>query len=100
MLKIACSPIYAHPLPKGHRFPMIKYELLPQQLLHEGTITETNLFKPKTLPEKYIINTHCPTYWQKLKMLNLSKQEERRTGFPLTAKLDEYCRWYTPRFYQ
>lgn len=31
MLKIAWSPIYAHPLPKGHRFPMIKYELLPQQ---------------------------------------------------------------------
>lgn len=89
MLKIAWSPIYAHPLPKGHRFPMIKYELLPQQLLYEGTITQANLFKPHTLPEKYIINTHCPDYWQKLKRLGLSKQEERRTGFPLTAALVE-----------
>jgi len=89
MLKIAWSPIYAHPLPEGHRFPMIKYELLPQQLLYEGTITETNLFKPKPLPKKYIINTHCPTYWQKLKTLNLSKQEERRTGFPLSTQLVE-----------
>jgi len=89
MLKIAWTPIYAHPLPKGHRFPMIKYELLPQQLLYEGTITEANLFGPKKLPEKYIINTHCDTYWQKLKTLSLSKKEERRTGFPLSAKLVE-----------
>lgn len=89
MLKIAWSPIYAHPLPKGHRFPMIKYELLPQQLLHVGTIVEANLFSPTTINEKYIINTHCPKYWQKLKSLNLSKQEERRTGFPLTAQLVE-----------
>ena len=28
MLNIAYHPIYKHPLPKGHRFPMIKYELL------------------------------------------------------------------------
>lgn len=89
VLKIAWSSIYAHPLPKGHRFPMIKYELLPQQLLYEGTINETNLFSPKALSEKYILNTHCLTYWQKLKTLSLSKQEERRTGFPLTAKLVE-----------
>jgi hypothetical protein len=25
-------------LPEGHRFPMLKYELLPQQLLHEGQL--------------------------------------------------------------
>ena len=37
MLPIAFHPIYKHPLPEGHRFPMLKYELLPQQLLHEGT---------------------------------------------------------------
>ncbi|MFN7015298.1 MAG: histone deacetylase, partial [Bacteroidia bacterium] len=31
MLKIAWSKCYAHPLPEGHRFPMAKYELLPDQ---------------------------------------------------------------------
>ena len=25
MLKIAYHPIYSHPLPEGHRFPMLKY---------------------------------------------------------------------------
>ncbi len=44
MLKIAYSPIYKYQLPDGHRFPMIKYELIPEQLLYEGTITEANFF--------------------------------------------------------
>ncbi len=42
MLTIAYDPIYAHPLPEGHRFPMLKYELIPGQLLYEGIITEAN----------------------------------------------------------
>ena len=32
MLKVANHPLYNHPLPKGHRFPMEKYELLPRLL--------------------------------------------------------------------
>jgi hypothetical protein len=28
MFPIAFHPIYQHPLPEGHRFPMLKYELL------------------------------------------------------------------------
>ncbi|MGB0806246.1 MAG: histone deacetylase, partial [Salibacteraceae bacterium] len=44
MLKIAFHPIYTHPLPAGHRFPMEKYDLLPMQLKHEGTCTEENFF--------------------------------------------------------
>ena len=57
MLKIAWSEIYAHPLPENHRFPMEKYNLLPEQLMYEGTITPENLFAPVPLEEKYIINT-------------------------------------------
>jgi len=37
MLKIAFHPSYEHPLKKGHRFPMEKYDLLYKQLLYEGT---------------------------------------------------------------
>ena len=44
ILTIAYAPLYAHPLPEDHRFPMLKYELIPGQLLHEGTITAENLF--------------------------------------------------------
>lgn len=89
MLKIAWSSIYAHPLPIGHRFPMEKYELLPEQLLYEGTISEENLFSPSKLEDKWIINTHQADYLDKLVQLKLSKSEIRKTGFPLSASLVE-----------
>jgi len=54
MLHIAFDPIYAHPLPECHRFPMLKYELIPEQLLHEGIITKENLFSPKPISEEII----------------------------------------------
>lgn len=89
MLKIAWAPNYAHPLPVGHRFPMIKYELLPEQLLYEGTIQSQNLFEPKPLSEDIILQVHDEAYWQKLIGLNLSRKEERKTGFPLSKGLVE-----------
>ena len=89
MIKIAYHPIYAHPLPAGHRFPMLKYELIPAQLLHEGTIQQNNLFAPQPLNEKDIITTHDENYWTELKNLTLSAKEQRRIGFPLDAQLVE-----------
>lgn len=87
MLKIAWSENYVLPLPPNHRFPMSKYEVLPQQLLYEGTISESNIFNPGILNEKWILCTHELTYWHKLKSLALTPKEVRRTGFPLTREL-------------
>ena len=87
MLKIAFDPIYAHPLPEGHRFPMLKYELIPQQLLYEGLITDENLFSPGKLSEEVILMTHEQAYWEQLKTLSLPAKEQRRIGFPLSAEL-------------
>ncbi|WP_129714152.1 histone deacetylase [Pedobacter sp. SYP-B3415] len=89
MLKIAYDPIYAHPLPEGHRFPMLKYELIPGQLMHEGTISPENLFGPEPLPEEYVLLTHDAGYWSSLKALTLAAASQRRIGFPLTAELVE-----------
>ncbi|HEX8023119.1 histone deacetylase [Mucilaginibacter sp.] len=89
MLKISYDPIYAHPLPEGHRFPMLKYELIPAQLLHEGVISKDNLFSPDLLAEGTIIRTHDENYWHQLRDLTLPPKEQRRTGFPLSARLVE-----------
>jgi acetoin utilization deacetylase AcuC-like enzyme len=89
VLKIAFDPIYAHPLPEGHRFPMLKYELIPEQLLHEGLINTDNLFKPDKLNEEIILWTHDKDYWQQLRDLTLPAKEQRRIGFPLSAQLVE-----------
>ncbi len=87
MLKIAFAPIYKHHLPEGHRFPMIKYELLPEQLLYEGTATDENFFSPNPVEEKHILATHDAEYWRRLSNLELSRSEIRRTGFPLSKEL-------------
>lgn len=87
MLKVAWSESYAHPLPEGHRFPMEKYNLLPEQLLYEGTLTRNNFFYPDGLEEKWILNTHDSEYFKRLSSLELSRSEIRATGFPLSEKL-------------
>ena len=87
MLKIAWHPCYAHPLPNNHRFPMEKYDLLPLQLLHEGTIIKSNIFEPNPASEEQILAVHDKEYWEKLTNLSLSRQEERKTGFPLSKEL-------------
>jgi acetoin utilization deacetylase AcuC-like enzyme len=87
MLKIAWSPIYHHQLPAGHRFPMEKYTLLPEQLLYEGTATHDNFFAPKPACEEDILASHTAEWWQKLKTQQLSASEIRKTGFPLCESL-------------
>lgn len=89
MIKIAHHLLYAHPLPAGHRFPMLKYELIPEQLLHEGTVQQSNFFEPELVAESDIITTHDEQYWLQLKNLTLSPKDQRRIGFPLNKQLIE-----------
>lgn len=89
MLKVAFHPIYKHPLPEGHRFPMIKYELLPQQLLHEGTCTNANFFEPGVPNDKHIVAVHDPVYFYDLLNLKIPPKEARKIGFPLSEVLVE-----------
>lgn len=87
MLKIAFDPIYIHPVPLNHRFPMSKYELIPEQLLYEGLIKPENLFSPEPITEDVILWTHEAEYWHQLRDLTLSEREQRRTGFILSERL-------------
>ena len=88
-IPIAWSEIYAHPLPDGHRFPMEKYDLIPEQLLYEGTIQREQLFAPGPLTEEQILTTHSKEYWDRLKNLQLTPKEQRASGFPHSSKLIE-----------
>lgn len=89
MLKIAYHPIYKHPLPLGHRFPMGKYELIYEQLLHEGTCTIANFFEPEIPNNKYIFQVHDPEYVSDLLNLTLDQRAARKIGFPLSERLIE-----------
>jgi acetoin utilization deacetylase AcuC-like enzyme len=87
MLKIALSPVFAHALPEGHRFPMEKYSLLPEQLLFEGTVSDSNFFVPQLVADEWILTTHESNYFERLKKLELTKAEVRAIGFPLSEAL-------------
>lgn len=68
---------------------MSKYELLPQQLMHEGTVTRSNFFEPEPLRIPWILRTHEASYWERLSSQRLTASEERRSGFPQSALLVE-----------
>ncbi|WP_290698587.1 histone deacetylase [Lacinutrix sp.] len=90
MLKIASHPIYCHPLPENHRFPMLKYELLPGQLIHEGTCKKDNFFEPeRMINEAPILAVHTPDYFYDLLNITLDQRAARKIGFPLSEVLVE-----------
>ena len=87
MLKIAWSACYNHPLAEGHRFPMIKYDLIKEQLLYEGIITEEHLFEPDEISLDNLASCHDIDYIKNVCNLALNSSEIRRLGFPLTQAL-------------
>ena len=66
---------------------MEKYELLPQQLRHEGTCDDDNFFEPQTPNDKYILAVHDPEYYYDLVNITLDQRAARKIGFPLSETL-------------
>lgn len=87
MLKIAFHPAYIHPLPEGHRFPMLKYELIPQQLLYEGLVSTSNFYEPNLADRETVCLAHDEGYVNHLLDLTLDPKMIRRIGFPLSKSL-------------
>ena len=87
MLKIAFNSNYIYPLEENHRFPMIKYELIPEQLIRENTCVDENFFSPGKIDSKIVLKTHQKEYFNRFTSLQLSKKEIREIGFPLSQDL-------------
>lgn len=100
MLKVAFSPIFLYQVPEKHRFPMQKYQLIPERLIQEGTLSEANFFAPKRLSEEEILTTHTAEYWEKLKTQTLSRKEARAIGFEMTPELVERGRYIAHATYE
>lgn len=95
MLKIGFHSSYVLSLPPRHRFPMEKYELLPQQLLLEGTCNKDNFFEPEILNDKYILAVHDAEYYYDFLNLKWTQKQIRRSGFPLSRIMVERERLIT-----
>lgn len=94
MLQIAYAPLYKHELPTSptgepHRFPMLKYELIHEQLLYEGTCTDANFFAPAPVDDRWVLGVHTAAYVQSLKTQTVDARMVRRIGFPMSPRLIE-----------
>jgi acetoin utilization deacetylase AcuC-like enzyme len=68
---------------------MLKYELIPEQLMHEGSITAQNLIAPKICADDIVLLTHTKEYLNKLHQQTLSQKEQRHIGFPQSPELTQ-----------
>ena len=68
---------------------MEKYDLLPKQLMYDGTCIQEDFFVPKPIDLSIIEGVHEPEYIKKLLTLTLNKSEARKIGFPLSKELVE-----------
>ena len=89
MIPIAFDPIYVLPLPENHRFPMEKYDLLPKQLVHEGTCDPEDFFSPLAVDDQIVKVIHQKEYVDRLKHMKLDLTEVRKIGFPISQQLVE-----------
>ena len=87
VIKIAYKDNYSHPLWDNHPFPMEKYELLAQQIRHEGLVENDRFFVPQAVSEEDILLTHCSDYWARLKNLEITEKAMKKVGFPLSREL-------------
>jgi acetoin utilization deacetylase AcuC-like enzyme len=89
VFKVAFSPKYCHPLAPGHRFPMEKYNRIPEQLVYEGTLKESDFFEPSPSDHETLLSTHTAGWLQKLTDGTLNAKEIRKIGFPYSPGLVE-----------
>jgi acetoin utilization deacetylase AcuC-like enzyme len=68
---------------------MEKYDLLPKQLMHEGTCDSDDFFSPQTLDEHVVKAIHQKDYVNRLKRMDLNRSEVRKIGFPISRQLVE-----------
>lgn len=66
---------------------MLKYDLLPKQLVYEGTCTQENFFEPSEAQDQDILLTHTPKYLSDLKSDQIPRKEQRKVGFPWSPQL-------------
>ena len=70
MIRVAWNDKYAHPLPENHRFPMEKYQLVPEQLEHEGTVEASAFFSQSRSVKRRFCRSMTSTIGKGSKDLN------------------------------
>jgi len=80
------------PLPEGHRFPMDKYARLRRRVLQDQILSADDLIEPHAASWDDLCRVHTPEYAARVRDGLLSRDEQRRIGFPWSAQMVERSR--------
>ena len=83
------SAKYTFPLPSGHRFPIAKYALLRQRVIDEEIVPADQVHDPTPATRGDLLLVHTPDYVDRFTAGALTRDEERRLGFPWSEALVE-----------
>ncbi|KYC41414.1 histone deacetylase [Scytonema hofmannii PCC 7110] len=86
-LPIIYHPDYVASLPEGHRFPMPKFKLLYELLLHDGVAQKEQFHQPSRPPKEFIELVHTAEYVQAYIEGTLDAKAQRRIGLPWSPAL-------------
>lgn len=89
MLHAWSSAKYTFPLPSGHRFPIAKYALLRERVLAEGIVSPDHMHDPARATREDLLLVHTADYVGRFTRGELTRDEERRLGFPWSEALVE-----------
>ena len=87
MLPIVNHPDYVAQIGDDHRFPIKKFGALFDLLKKDNILNKKNLHIPEPAQYLDLTKAHQPEYIQKIDNLSLSKEEERKLGFPMVPSV-------------
>jgi acetoin utilization deacetylase AcuC-like enzyme len=91
-VKVFYSDHFVLPLPEGHRFPMVKYSMLREQVALSGICGREELRVPEAVSDEEILRAHHPDYLGRVVSGELTEKEVRRIGFPWSPRMVERSR--------
>jgi acetoin utilization deacetylase AcuC-like enzyme len=86
-MRASYSHRYVIKLPDNHTFPIVKYSMIRDRLVGEGTLNTSEIFEPHLAERDHIILVHTPDYYDRLVEGLLTAREVRRLGLPWSESL-------------
>lgn len=91
-LKAFYSDRFVLPLPCGHSFPMAKYSRLRARLVSDGILSTRELVEPQAASWRDLRRVHTGEYVRAVRDGRLSREAQRRIGFPWSPAMVERVR--------
>jgi acetoin utilization deacetylase AcuC-like enzyme len=86
-MRVSYTPRYYADIGEGHVFPIRKFELVRDRLLHEGTLRPADIIEPQPATLSDVLLVHTEDYMTRLRSGTLTARELRRLGLPWSKAL-------------